>query len=73
MADLEKTAPIRLLENRREHLAKWLKEGDAVIAAAEQTILNTKQTAIEIANEVAEIEAALNALYAEQQKTVEHD
>lgn len=59
---LEKTAPVLLLENRREHLQKWLKEGDAEIAVAEQLIIERKQRAIEIANEIIEIEAALKTL-----------
>lgn len=64
---IEKTSAIKLLENRRDHLLKWLKEGDTEIAAAEQLILNRKQVAIEIANEIIEIEAALNHLIAAQQ------
>lgn len=70
-AHLEKTGPIRLLENRREHLMRWLKEGEATIAEAEETIRGTKTRGIAMANELIEIEAALNALNDAQQKQTE--
>lgn len=68
LVSLEKTAPIILLENRRAHLIQWTKDGDRDIAEAEELIRSRKQRAIEIADELIQIETALNALHAAHDK-----
>lgn len=61
---LDKSGPVKLLENRRHHLQMWLGDGDREIADCERTIKETKERAIEMMAELEEIECALNVLHA---------
>lgn len=69
--DLEKTAPIKLLENRRDHLIQWLGKGEQEIKDAEDTIKKAKIDAVEMLAEIEEIERALNTLNEAQQKVTD--
>ena len=64
LAGLDKSGPVKLLENRRKHLQIWLADGDAETARCERTIKETKERAIEMMAELEEIERALNVLHA---------
>lgn len=68
VTDLEKTQPILLLENRRQHLLKWLSEGEEIIKAAEREIKDTQKRGLDILSELEAIERALNVLNAAQEK-----
>lgn len=59
---IPQTAPILILNARREHLLKWLKDGGAQIKELEAQIVATKQQAIDMASELEQIELALNTL-----------
>lgn len=59
---LEKTKPIQVLESRRQALIGWLREGQDSIKTAEEDIKRHKAEAIEMTEEIAEIEKALNLL-----------
>jgi hypothetical protein len=59
---LEKTRPIQVLESRRLALIGWLKAGQDAIKEADEAIRKHKAEAIEMTDEIAEIERALNVL-----------
>ena len=59
---VEKTGPIRLLENRRHALLKWIDEGGQGIFQREEEIKKIRVEGMEMMAELDEIEAALNAL-----------
>lgn len=60
--DIEKTAPIKILENRLDHLRKWLEESKVDIERAQASIVENRNQAVELSDEIIQIEAALNAL-----------
>lgn len=62
--DLEKTAPVKILESRRAALIKWIADGQARIKQAEETKAKHQAEAIEMLAEIDELEAALNKLQA---------
>lgn len=66
--DIEKTRPIVVLEGRRDALIGWLADGRRAIIEAEDAIRTNQEQAIEMVAEIDEIETALNALYAVQNK-----
>lgn len=70
---LDKSGPVKLLENRRHHLQMWLAQGDKEIADWERTIKETKERAVEMMAELEEIERALNVLHANAARDKEQE
>jgi hypothetical protein len=68
VVDITKTRPIVVLESRRDALTKWLAKGQHDIKEAEALIRRHKEEAIEMVAEIDEIDAALNDLYAAQNR-----
>lgn len=60
--DLVKTGPIKLLESRRAALLKWIDEGRNEIDTLRLTIMKKEADAVDMGNEIDEIEIALNVL-----------
>lgn len=70
---LDKSGPVKLLENRRHHLQMWLGDGDREIANCERTIKEVKGRVIEMMAELEEIECALNVLHANAARDKEQE
>lgn len=69
--DIEETRPIVVLKSRRDALVGWLGKGRQAIVEAEASIRTHQEQAIEMIAEIDEIDAALNVLYADQNKVKE--
>lgn len=68
---LEKTAPVILLENRRQHLTKWISDSEQEIIGCEKTVKDIKARILEMLNEIDQIERALNALHGANKEHVD--
>ena len=71
LVDLDKTAPVVLLERRRLALIGWIRDGAKAIEAAEAEIKRHKAETIETAAEIDQIEQALNVLNDAQRRTAD--